>query len=173
MGGALCSQVCSDDVIIVLTSLLLCCKDIGMATPTPAVPTATPSPWYKISPIFCLTDLPLLTDFLFWLFLKVQTSGVSHLVTFNVMKNWGSDPQSGELPCERWNPTQNVRYISSKATFDLIPARTSLLAPSWLVCHWPPLCPFLVSPMCSFRQVDGWENLDGTTRRHALFFDFF
>jgi len=20
------------------------------------------------------------------------------------------DPQSGELPCERWNPTQNVRY---------------------------------------------------------------
>jgi len=23
----------------------------------------------------------------------------------------GSDPQSGELPCERWNPTQNVRTI--------------------------------------------------------------
>jgi ubiquitin-conjugating enzyme E2 R len=21
------------------------------------------------------------------------------------------DPQSGELPCERWNPTQNVRYF--------------------------------------------------------------
>ena len=21
------------------------------------------------------------------------------------------DPQSGELPCERWNPTQNVRTI--------------------------------------------------------------
>lgn len=21
------------------------------------------------------------------------------------------DPQSGELPCERWNPTQNVRYV--------------------------------------------------------------
>merc|ERR1712156_1230306 len=23
----------------------------------------------------------------------------------------GDDPQSGELPCERWNPTQNVRTI--------------------------------------------------------------
>lgn len=22
------------------------------------------------------------------------------------------DPQSGELPSERWNPTQNVRYIN-------------------------------------------------------------
>lgn len=22
------------------------------------------------------------------------------------------DPQSGELPCERWNPTQNVRYVN-------------------------------------------------------------
>jgi ubiquitin-protein ligase len=21
------------------------------------------------------------------------------------------DPQSGEMPCERWNPTQNVRYV--------------------------------------------------------------
>ena len=21
------------------------------------------------------------------------------------------DPQSGELPCERWNPTQNVRTV--------------------------------------------------------------
>lgn len=21
------------------------------------------------------------------------------------------DPQSGELPSERWNPTQNVRYV--------------------------------------------------------------
>lgn len=23
------------------------------------------------------------------------------------------DPQSGELPCERWNPTQSVRYVTS------------------------------------------------------------
>lgn len=27
------------------------------------------------------------------------------------------DPQSGELPSERWNPTQNVRYLSSLHSF--------------------------------------------------------
>lgn len=24
------------------------------------------------------------------------------------------DPQSGELPCERWNPTQSVRFVMNK-----------------------------------------------------------
>jgi ubiquitin-conjugating enzyme E2 R len=29
------------------------------------------------------------------------------------------DPQSGELPCERWNPTQNVRYFDVKVICDI------------------------------------------------------
>ena len=30
------------------------------------------------------------------------------------------DPQSGELPCERWNPTQNVRYLSRQMPLCLV-----------------------------------------------------
>ena len=38
------------------------------------------------------------------------------------------DPQSGELPCERWNPTQNVRWEREKKYFIITRLRRSCVS---------------------------------------------
>ena len=47
------------------------------------------------------------------------------------------DPQSGEMPCERWNPTQNVRLVSSSLS-------THLSSLEWFLAN----VPYFMASLC-------------------------
>lgn len=53
------------------------------------------------------------------------------------------DPQSGEMPCERWNPTQNVRCVDFVSTVDW----------SALTCAGPSTNPTFCSGYLGFRTI--------------------